>query len=277
MDKSLKESLKKKLTKKELELLPSSYDIVGDILIFADFPKELSKKENLIAEKLLELHKNANTVCKKIKKYSGKYRTPKLKVIAGEKRKETTHKENNTIMKLNVETCYFSPRLSNERKRIANLVKKNEDTLIMFAGVAPYPLVIAKNSNPKSVYAIEINPKAYKYADFNVKKNKLDDKIKLFKGDVKKIVPKISKKFDRVAMPLPKGAENYLDLALKSVKKKGIIHFYDFLHENQFDEAVEKINLACRKTKRKYKIIRLVKCGQFGPGIFRICVDFRVL
>lgn len=277
MDKSLKESLRKKLTKKQLELLPSSYDMVGDIIIFADFPKELGKKEKLIAEKLLELHKNMKVVYKKIGKYSGKYRTPKLKIIAGEKRKETTHKENNVRMMLNVENCYFSPRLSNERKRISGQIKKNEDVLIMFSGVAPYPLVVAKNSKPKIVYAVEINPKAHKYAVENIKLNKLDDKIKLFKGDVKNIVPKLNKKFDRVAMPLPKGAENYLDLAIKAVKKNGIIHFYDFLHENQFDEAVNKIDAACKKAKKKYNILKLVKCGQFGPGIYRICVDFKVL
>ncbi|GAG38880.1 unnamed protein product, partial [marine sediment metagenome] len=179
--------------------------------------------------------------------------------------------------KLNVENCYFSPRLSNERKRIADLVKNNEEILLMFSGVAPYPLVIAKNSNPKTIYAVEINPKAHKYAVENIKLNKLENKIKLFKGDVRKIIPKLNKKFNRIAMPLPKGGENYLDLALKKIKNKGIIHFYDFLHENQFDEAVEKIDLACKKAKKKYKIIRLVKCGQFGPGIFRICVDFKVL
>ncbi|MBW2983742.1 class I SAM-dependent methyltransferase family protein [Candidatus Woesearchaeota archaeon] len=276
MDESLRNSLKKKLTEKELKLLPSSYDVVGDILIFADFPEELVKKEKIIAKKLLEQQKHVKVVCKKIGKYSGKYRTPKLKIIAGEKRKETTHKENAVSMRLNVESCYFSPRLSNERKRIADLVKKNEEILIMFAGVSPYSLVIAKNSKPKIIYAIEINPKAHKYALENVKLNKLEQKIKLSKGDVRKIVPKLNKRFDRVAMPLPKGGENYLDLALKAVKKKGMVHFYDFLHENNFHEAIEKVDLACRKTKKKYKILKLVKCGQFGPGIFRICIDFKV-
>ena len=77
-------------------------------------------------------------------------------------------------------------------------------------------------------------------------------------------------------MPLPKGGENYLDLAIKAAKNKGTIHFYDFLHENQFDEAADKIDLACKKAKKKYKILKLVKCGQFGPGIYRICVDFTV-
>ena len=41
----IKEMLKKELTKKELELLPTSFDLVGDVLIFNQFPDELIKKE----------------------------------------------------------------------------------------------------------------------------------------------------------------------------------------------------------------------------------------
>jgi hypothetical protein len=43
--------------------------------------------------------------------------------MSGEKRTETTHKENGVNIKLDVEKCYFSPRLSQERLRIAKLVK----------------------------------------------------------------------------------------------------------------------------------------------------------
>jgi tRNA (guanine37-N1)-methyltransferase len=276
MKQNLKQSLKSKLTKKELELLPSSFDIVGDIVIFAEFPKELKKKEKIIAEKLLKLHKNIKVVCKKVGKYSGKFRTPKLKIISGERRKETIHKENNVSIKLHVEKCYFSPRSSTERKRIAEEIKKGEEVLIMFSGVAPYPLVIAKNAKPKTVYGIEINPKAHEYAEFNVKKNKLETTVKLFKGDVRKVMPKLNKKFSRVAMPLPRSAENFLDLAIKAVKKKGTLHFYDFLNETEFNLAVQKVEEACKKAKKECKIQNIVRCGQFGPGIFRLCVDVKI-
>ena len=70
---TLKNALKKQLTEKQLALVPSSYDIVGDILIFADFPKELKNKEKLIGNTLLKLHKNLKVICKKTKKYSGKF------------------------------------------------------------------------------------------------------------------------------------------------------------------------------------------------------------
>ena len=275
MKKQLKNILKTKLTKKQLSLLPSSYDIVGSILIFSDFPPELSKKEKIIGEALLKLHKNIKTICKKTKKYSGRYRLPKLKIIAGEKTKETIYKENNTIIKLDVEKVYFSSRLSTERKRIYQLIKKNENVLVMFSGSGIYPIVIARNSAPKEIYSIELNPTAFKYQKENILLNKLKN-IKLYKGDVKKILPKINKKFDRILMPLPKGAECFLPLALSKLKNKGVIHFYDFLNEDEFNLAKEKIFKACKKTKKKHRILRIVKCGQFSPRVYRVCVDFRV-
>ena len=62
---NLKNSLKKGLTKKELTLLPRSFDVVGSIAIFSDFPVELKKKEKIIAQKLIETNKNITTVAKK--------------------------------------------------------------------------------------------------------------------------------------------------------------------------------------------------------------------
>ena len=275
MKKNLKYYLKGKLSEKELQSVPTSFDVVGDILIFSDFPKELARKEKMIGKVVLKTHTYIETILKKTKKYSGKFRTPKLKIIAGEKRKETICRENNIFVKLDVEKVYFSVRMSSERLRISKLVKPNESVLVMFSGSAIYPLVIAKNSKCKEVYGIEINPVAHKYALENVKKNKLENKIKLFYGDVRKVLPKIGKKFDRVLMPLPKGAENYLGLALKFIKKNGIVHSYDFLHENEFYKAEEKVIESCLKSKKKCKILNTVKCGQYAPGFYRVCADFQ--
>tara|TARA_B100000315_G_C14567191_1_gene583568 strand:- start:1064 stop:1897 length:834 start_codon:yes stop_codon:yes gene_type:complete len=276
MSNKLKDILKNKLIKKELDIVPSSFDIVGSVIIFSDFPKELSKKEKIIGTAIIKNYKQIKSVFKKTKKYSGKFRTPKLKLLAGENNKETVHKENNTILKLNVEKVYFSSRLSEERKRIFKQVKNNESILVMFSGCSVYPLVIAKNTNAKGTYGIEINPIAHKYALENLKLNKIENKIKLFLGDVKKILPKINKKFDRIIMPLPKGAENFLNLALSKIKKNGIIHFYAFSEEVKYNKIIEIINNECKKRKKQCKILDIVKCGQFSPRVNRICVDFKV-
>src|SRR3989344_3896230 len=148
----LKDILGGKLTKKELSLVPSSFDMVGSIIIFSDFPNQLSKKEKIIGNEMLKNFRHFKSVFKKTKKYSGKFRTQKLKLLAGSNNKEITHKESNVKLKLNVENVYFSARLSEERKRIAKKIRKNEKVLVMFSGCGAYPLVIAKNTNAKEIY-----------------------------------------------------------------------------------------------------------------------------
>ena len=268
----LKDALRSKLTKDELKIVPTSFDVIGNIAMFLDFPKELKKKEKLIAETLMKSNPHIKTVAKKIQYYKGKYRTIRVKIIAGIKTKITTHKESNALAKLDIETCYFSPRLSAERLRVAKLVKQNESILVMFSGIGIYPLVIDKNSKPREIYAIELNPAAHKYAVENVRLNKINN-ITLIKGDVKNIVPRLKKKFSRIIMPLPKSAENYLKYALMVSKKGTVVHFYDFQPEGHFKNSLEKI----KKHAKKFKILNIKKCGQSSPKMFRICVDFKVL
>lgn len=271
---NLKSKLKNKLKKRELSKLKRSYDLLGDIAVI-EVPRALRKKERIIANTLLKSHKSIKVVAKK-GVHKGVFRLQKIRILAGEKRKETVHKENKVLLKLNVEKVYFSPRLSTERKRIADQIRMNESVLVMFSGCAPYPLVISKNSKAKKIYGVELNPIAHKYGLENVKLNKVTN-VELLKGDVRKVVPKLNKKFDRIIMPLPKGAASFLDLALKAVKKKGTIHFYDFLEEKDIPKkAVNKVKEACKKAKKRCKIKRVVKCGQLAPRAYRLCIDFVV-
>lgn len=244
--------------------IPSSYDIIGNIIILS----EKTKSPKLAAKALLKSHKNVKTVGIITGIHKGKYRTRKIKILAGEKTKEAFYKENNVLILLNIKTCYFSPRLASERLRIAKQIKKNEIVLVMFSGVAPYPLVISKNSKAKGVYAVEINPQAHKYAEKNVRLNKLTN-IKLYKGDVNKILPKIKIKFDRIIMPLPKTSVKYLFLALKKAKSKAKIHLYVFSHEGKLKQKLEQIK------KYKVKILKIIKAGTYAPGKYRYCIDLQ--
>jgi len=272
---SLKEALKKKLTKKEMSFMRSSFDVVGSIAII-EIPQELKKKEKIIAETLIDLFKPVKTVVKKSGIHYGKYRRQKLIVLAGENTKVAEYKESGVRLKIDLEKCYFSSRLGTERLRIAGQVKPNERVLIMFSGVAPYPLVIAKNAKPKIIYGIELNPVAHKFAMENVKLNKMQDKIILFKGDVVEVVPKLKQKFDRILMPMPKTALTFLETAFKAAKKGTIIHFYTFGKEEEFQDIRNQIKDECKKHKKKCRILRTVKAGHYAPGVYRVCVDFKL-
>lgn len=254
----------KELTQEEIKQIPKSFEIVGSILIFSEFKNKLNKK--LVGQYLIKKLRNVKTVAIKSRFYSGKYRTPKLKIIAGENTKETTHKENGVKIKINPEKVYYSSRSSTERLRIAVQVKKDESVLVMFSGAAPYPLVISKHSKAKEIYGIEINPEGHKYAEENVKLNKINN-IKLFQGDVKKILPKLNKKFGRIVMPLPKNSDKYLELAKKYLNPQGMIHLYLFEKEENFQKLKDKYS--------KEFNVKLFKAGSPAPGKFRVCLDLQ--
>ena len=240
---------------------PSSYDILGELIILN---KKIPKKQ---AEYLLNLHKQARTVLYKSKEYSGKYRLPKLTILAGIKNKTTIHKESNVKININPEKAYFSVRSSNERLRISKLIKKNETILVMFSGVGIYPLVLSKNSPAKLIYGVEVNPEAHKLAISNVKLNKTKNVI-LLKGDVRKIVPNLAKKFDRIIMPHPSDSDSYLKLARSKLSSNGTIHLYAFAHENDFNKVKKEY-------KKQFSKVKIVKAGSPSPGKYRICLDLQ--
>jgi len=276
-NKPLKDCLKGLLTEEELEIVVTAYDLVGTIAIM-EIPEELEEKGKIIAETLLHNNKTIKTVVKKISGHEGIFRIQEYKVLAGEKTKETIHKENKVELKLDIEKVYYSSRSATERKRVSELIKesgKKEKILVMFAGCGPFVCVIAKNNNAE-VTGIEMNPDGHKYALENIKLNKLKNATALL-GDVREVIPGIKEKFDRIIMPLPHTADEFLDTAFEVSKKGTIIHLYDFLNEDEIPSvAFEKIERNCKKYNKKYKILNVVKCGQFSPKKFRVCTDFKL-
>lgn len=271
-----KEALVNILTTEELKIAKTAYDHLGEIAII-EIPEEIRNKEKEIAKKLLESNPQVKTVLRKDDKHDGVYRTQKMKFLAGEETKIATYKENNCTLKVNVEEVYFSARLSTERKRIAEMIKENEEVLVMFSGAAPYPCVFAKNTPAKHIDGVEINPKGHEFGLENIKKNKVEDKVNLYCGDVREIVPTLNKTYDRIVMPLPKTAEEFLDIAIPVANKNATIHMYAFYHEDEFYKATDEIEKYCKKLKREYKLLEIAKSGQHAPRTYRICVDFKLL
>lgn len=268
--------MKGKIPSNLIEFVPGSFDIVGDIAIFNEIPDEVKKYEKKIAKGLLDIQKNVKVVCKKSKKYSGKFRTAKLTILAGEKRKETVHKENGFRFLLDVEKVYFSTRSGTERARIASLVKPNEKVLVMFSGCGPFTIQIAKRTY--RVMSIEANPVGHKYELKNIELNKINNAIAI-KGDVRKIIPKLKRNkvtFNRILMPLPKTAMMFLKDALKVAERNSMIHIYTFGGEEQLPGIEEKIGSICKKSGKKCKILRIVKTGEYAPRINRLCVDILI-
>lgn len=257
------------------EAIARGYDVLGNIAIVKFDRKQKSSDKKKFAEELMKNNRNIRTVLEKAKKFSGRLRTMKTKYISGERTKEALYKENGCEFRFNVETCYFSPRLSTERKEIADMVKKNEEVLVLFGGVAPFAVVIAKSAKPKLVVSVELGKDCSRYAIENAKRNKVD--VRIIQGDVRKKVPKLSGKFDRIVMARPNLEDSFLDVSFPRVKKNGMIHYYGFYEEDKLGEMKEMIEKEAKKAKRKIKIVNVKKAGDIGVRKFRYRVDIRLL
>ena len=271
---SLREALQDILTSEELALLKSAYDVVGTIGI-VEIDEEIRHKELLIGETLLSINSLLQTVLRKDGSHSGEFRTQKMKLLAGVDTRETIHKENGARITINVESVYYSPRLSNERIRIAKLVKPGERILHMFSGCAPCECVIGKNAQPKEQIGIELNPSGYDYGLQNITLNKLKN-VTLYNADAKVKTPQLGS-FDRITMNLPKSAYEFLDEAISASHDGTILHYYDFLHEDEFDIAKQRVIDACKKQSKSCEIVGVYTCGAQGVRTYRICVDVKII
>ncbi len=268
---NLKEILRKKLSKEEIEKIKRAFDIIGDIAI-VEIPEELINRKKIIGQAIMKINKRVHSVFMKKSPLKGVFRTREVEFICGENKKETIHKENGCVFKVNIEKVYFSPRLSYERKRIMELVKEGEKILAMFAGVGPFPIVIKKHKNV-NIVAVELNPYAVKLMKENLKLNKIN--FKVIEGDVREYIKE--NYFDRILMPLPKDAELFLPYAFKNIKNNGVIHIYTFEEkEDAFKKAKEKIEKEAKKEKIKIKIINQRIVRPFSPSTVQVVTDFLV-
>lgn len=271
------------LTPKELDTyFVSSFDVAGSVAILEIMP-ELQEKEKAIAQALLQLHPNLTTVAKKATATKGKYRIRTLQIITGKRTLATRYKENGCLFDLNLNEAFFSPRLSFERSRIAHLAKPKENVLALFAGAGFYPIVLSKlQPSTQHIVAIELNPKAVKWMKHNVKLNKMENKIEVIQGDAKPILrsPRFRRFADRIIMPLPHSAFEFLDAALPAAKKGCTIHFYyipSSPHVDAIQEAKQLVLNACQRRLRKCRFIYSHVVKTYSPHVDEVVLDVKLL
>ena len=232
----LKKALENVLTIKESDELISAFDQIGDIIIVR-IPDSLLSKKKIIGEALLNEVKIVRSVFYQASDVEGDFRTRNLEVIAGENNTETEYKEFGCKFIVDVEKAFFSPRLSTERERIANLIQDGEIMTNMFAGVGMFSIMAAKKKKC-TVYSLDINPVASKLCEKNIELNKLAGKVISINGDSTEIIKeKLVNQSDRTLMLLPERSDEFLDDAISTTKNGGIIHYYSHIHADKKSEA----------------------------------------
>jgi tRNA (guanine37-N1)-methyltransferase len=211
---------------------PRSYDMLGDIAIV----NCNAKTAKIMADEILKSHKNIFTVLRRGGAVNGKFRTRRYIYVKGKRNYIAKYKENGCMFLFDVRKSFFSTRLAFERDRISKLVKDNETIIVMFAGVGPFAIEIAKKHKNAKIIAIELNKEAYIDMLENIKLNKSKN-VEAVYGDVHAIAKHYMGIADRIVMPLPMNSFSFLQDAFYTSKKKSIIHYYAFVKS---DEGTEK-------------------------------------
>ncbi len=231
----------------------------------------------MIGETLLKEVSTAKSVFYQSSDVSGDFRTRKLELLAGEDRTETEYKEFGCRFYVDVEKAFFSPRLSTERERIADVVSDGETVINMFGGVGMFSILAAKNKKC-TVYNIDINPVASKLCEKNISINKLAGNVISLNGDAAQIVnEQLKDKGDRTLMLLPERSDEFLDAAILATKSGGVIHYYSHIHADKKQDAPklsEEHYLEVTSVKSEIlgsKIVRAV-----GPRYYQTVVDVKI-
>ncbi|MEM1565892.1 MAG: class I SAM-dependent methyltransferase family protein [Candidatus Bathyarchaeia archaeon] len=278
MRKRLKTLLAAVLSPEELNAVYNSYDIIGDIAVIR-LNENSRRYSQIIAKTIMEVHKNVKTVLAQVGPVYGDFRLRKLEYIAGENRTKTVHRESGCVFAVDLEKCYFSPRLHYERMRIAKLVRDGEIIVNMFAGVGCFSIIIAKHSKAAKIYSIDINPTAVQFMKENIILNRVYEKVIPLEGDAKEVIQqKLRSTADRVLMPLPEKALEYLPYAFLALKNGvGWIHFYAFEHANRKENPVEKSMEKVANKLGEMSVAFEIPFGRVvrttGPNWYQIVVD----
>ncbi len=264
-------------------LLAKGLDIVGDIAVIK-IPQELEERRFELAEALLrEGGPSIRVVLRQAGPVSGEYRVRGLEWLAGERRMATIHREYGCRFKVDLDKAYFSPRLAYERIRVARLIQqagRQEDLVNMFAGVGSFSIIIAKHCRVGKVYSIDINPDAVRLMEENIRLNKVQDEVVPIEGDARAVIEtQLKGVADRVLMPLPERAYEYLDVAVLALRDSGWIHYYDFTHakgEDPQQKVTERMAERMRELGFPFDLRQSRIVRDVGPNWFQVVADIFV-
>ncbi|HJN57537.1 MAG TPA: class I SAM-dependent methyltransferase family protein [Nitrososphaerales archaeon] len=278
MARMLKKALTGIFNETEIQLLYGGFDVVGNIAVIK-IPDSLMNKKRIIATTLLDKIKPVTTVLMQSTPVSGDFRTRHLELIGGEDKTTTEYREHGCIFKVDLATAYFSPRLSTERQRIAELVQPGETVVNLFAGVGAFSIIIAKKVPETRIYSVDINPEANQQAIENIRVNKVNKNVIPILGDARNAVSQIEEKAERVLMPLPEKAAEYLDTAIELLKTPyGVVHYYTHTYASRRENAFEGPTKEIKKNilKNRYSIVSKRIVREVGPRWYQVVLDLKI-
>jgi tRNA (guanine37-N1)-methyltransferase len=254
-------------------------EFIGDIALIRT-PLGMSPEElRPLAEEILRRLPYVKSVWASLPGIEGFYRLRRHVWLAGEQRSETLYREHGCVFKVDINRVYISPSLNYEHVRVARLVEPGEVVFNMFAGAGLFSIIIARHAEPSRVYSVDINPDAYYYMAENTRLNRVEDRVVPILGDAREVAEsRLTRSADRVLMPYPELALEYLPYAVSSLRGSGWIHVYLHVRTDRGEHWRSKARDLVEKRLREisvqsYTISFVRKIRNVGPRLNQVVVD----
>ncbi|MFP4188813.1 MAG: class I SAM-dependent methyltransferase, partial [Halobacteriales archaeon] len=159
------------------------FETVGDIALLE--PEE----DDEAGEALVEADNGIVTTLRVESAVEGRERTRRMSYVAGERKTRTVHREYGREFVVDLTDVYFTPRLAEERERVASQVEADERVFDMFAGVGPFAVAAAEAG--AGVIASDINDRAVELLRENATRNGVDDRVVAYNEDARDVAERV--------------------------------------------------------------------------------------
>lgn len=273
----LQTRLKNALNVEEKELLPSSFQRLGHVVILRLKP-ELLKKKELIGEAVLTIVPGIKTVCVNTGKIDSEFRQPKVEYVCGEENTKVIHTEHGCVFAFDVTKLMWSMGNMNERKRMYEMVKKGEVVVDFFAGIGYWSIPIAKHAQPEHVYAIDANPDSIASLRENQKLNKIPkERMTILHGKCEEVAPSLGKVADRIILGYLPAPTFALEPAFHTFKPRGgILHYEGLCEEGKYDGLVDDVRQHATPLGWEIKLLHAQPVKSMAPRKWHYVVDIQV-
>jgi tRNA (guanine37-N1)-methyltransferase len=254
----------------EAVAVPRAFEHVGDIAVLK-IPEELWPRRAEVGEALRRFRRvravfhDGGVV--------GPYRVRALERIAGDGPSATTIQESGMTLHIDMARAYFSPRLADERARVAAQVQPGERLVDLFGGVAPLGILAARAG--ALVDSVDINPDAVKLARENIVANGVAERVQVHEGDAR-VVAATLQPAHHVAMNLPHAAKDFLAVAAPLVLPGGLLHHHEILRDEDVEGAAAAIVAELRGHGRLAELAAMRHVRNYSAGTSHYALDFRL-
>lgn len=211
----------------------------------------------------------------------------------------TTHIEFGVRMIIDLDACFFSPRLAGERQRLCQAVQPGEKILVAFAGCGPEVLQLLAHTEASQIAVVELNGAAVKCLQRSLQMIRGEEGpegracLEVLEGDIRQVASHFPRgHFQRILAPRPKnpgdgdleqgdGGVEFLQALVPLLADGGVCHWYDFAADWELPACKRTCNILnteCMTLGLSCKVLRVAAANRrtIAERQYRVVADFQV-